>query len=65
MSGECEICGEHCVDCICHSNKKYDDAMVEIKKMFLDFLRYKDNRYGEHISTSKIIYDFIEEFIIK
>lgn len=27
MSGECEICGEHCLDCIC--NKKKDKPYLD------------------------------------
>lgn len=64
MSGDCELCGEHTLDCICHCNKKYEDAKILIKKMFLDFLIYKDDHYEEHISKDQMIDDFIEEFII-
>ncbi len=26
MSGECEICGEHAIDCICDSKKQYSSS---------------------------------------
>lgn len=68
MSGECDSCGEHIVDCICNSEKKYQDATKHIKQMFLDFLWYLDdhkNDWKSRDDLEDVIDDFIKEFIIK
>jgi len=68
MSGKCDSCGEHPVNCVCYSEKKYQDATIHIKKMFLDFLRYM-NDHSDECNSCEDLYDlidaFIEEFIIK
>jgi|GEM_PF-4966079 len=65
MSGECDSCGEHCLDCICHSEKHYEDATIHVKQMFKDFLKYMWDPKVEWNSSDELIDGFIKEFIIK
>lgn len=63
MSGECEKCGEHCLDCECNKMISYDDIIRKdfaercvILELYIDkiLMQEQSNRVKVAVLTEKI-----------